>query len=157
MSRSFRFVALEAEPFAPLFDQSDEELASLGAKRMVVDERPGFPCRVSLQDGEVGETVVLLPYTHHDVPSPYCSSGPIFVRKGVPTARPAVGEIPEMLARRLLSVRGYDAEGMMIAAEVVEGRDLESTITRLFTNDRMSYLHLHNAKPGCFNCAVVRA
>lgn len=157
MSVPFRLVALPAELFAALFDRSDAELEALGARRMVVEEKPGTPCRVSLADAEAGETVLLLPYMHHDVPSPYRASGPIFVRRGVPTARPGVGEIPSMFRHRLLSVRAYDDDAMLVGAEVAEGRDLEACIGRLFADDGVAYLHIHNARPGCYNCSVVRA
>ncbi len=157
MNRSFQFIALESEQFAPLFSQSDAELAAMGARRMVVDEKPGFPCRVSLADGEVGETVILLHFSHHDVSSPYRASGPIFIRSGARTTRPAAGEIPLMFRHRLLSVRGYDTAAIMVAAEVVQGDTLEEAIRRLFTNDDVRYLDIHNAGPGCYNCRVVRA
>ena len=123
MKDSFQIVALRSESFASLFDRTDAELEAIGARRMVVDDKPGFPCRVSLEDAEVGETVVLLPFTHHDVSSPYRASGPVFVRRGVPTARPTVNEIPVMLQHRLLSVRAYDAAAMMVEADVVQGPD----------------------------------
>ena len=156
-STRFQFVALPSTPFAPLFDLSDEELAARGARRMVVDESPGFPCRVSLADAAVGETVILLPFTHHDVSSPYRASGPIFVRRDVETATPAVNEIPAMFRHRLLSLRAYDAAAMMVDAAVVEGGDLEGAISRLFADDLVRYVDIHNARPGCFNCRVVRA
>jgi hypothetical protein len=123
---------------------------------MIVDEKPGFPCRVSLVDAEVGETVLLLPFTHHDVASPYRASGPIFVRKGVRTATPGAGEIPVMFRHRLLSIRGYDAGGMIQGADVTMGTELEDVIQRFFGSKSVSYLHIHNAKPGCYNCRVVR-
>jgi len=157
MSGSFQLVALPYEPFRKLFERSDEELAALGARSMTVDEKPGFPCRVSLKDGEVGETVVLLSYAHHDVDTPYRGTGPIFVRKNAEEARLAPGEIPEMLWQRLLSVRAYDAQAMLVASTVIEGSELDATIRRLFEDRAVSYLHLHNAKPGCYNCCVVRA
>ena len=157
MSGSFRLVALPYEKFAPLFERSDEELRGLGVRRMVVDDKPGFPCRVSLADGEVGETVVLLSFFHHDVDTPYRGSGPIFIRRNVQTASPAVGEIPLMFRHRLLSVRAYDAEGMLVTAEVVKGTELEHAIERPFANQTVRYLHLHNAQPGCYNCRVDRA
>ena len=81
MNTTFRFVALPFEPFAPLFAMSDAELTAAGARRMVVEETPGTPCRVSLQDAEVGETVILVPFLHNAVASPYRASGPIFVRR----------------------------------------------------------------------------
>ena len=157
MSGSFQFIALPFDQFAPLFRKSDAELQAMGARRMLVDSMPGFPCRVSLADAEVGETVLLLPFTHHDVPTPYRGSGPIFVRSGVRTATPAVGEIPAMFRHRLLSIRAFDAAGMLIGAEVVNGKDLEGSIKRLFADEQTGYLHVHNAGPGCYNCRVVRA
>lgn len=157
MNASFQIVALPAERFAPLFDRSDEELAAIGARRVTVDARPGFPCRVSLADAEIGETVLLLPYTHHDVSTPYRGSGPIYIRRGVAAANPKVNEIPVLLRHRLLSIRGYDAAGMMAAADVVDGGELEAAIQRLFADERVRYLDVHNARPGCFNCRVVRA
>ena len=157
MNASFRLIALPYERFAPLFDQSDADLEGIGARRMIVDEKPGYPCRVSLADAEVGETVVLAPFTHHEVSSPYRASGPIFIRHGATTARPGAGEIPIMFRHRLLSIRGYDAKAMMVAAEVVEGSDLEDCIGRLFADESVSYLHIHNALPGCYDCRVERA
>jgi hypothetical protein len=157
MNGSFRCVALPAERFASQFGRSDAELGAIGARRMIVDEQPGYPCRVSLADAEVGETVLLLQYTHHDVSSPYRASGPIFVRQGVSTATPAAGEVPGMLRHRLLSLRAYDQDAMMVAAEVVKGSEIEAAIRHLFADERVAYLHVHNALPGCFNCAVIRA
>jgi hypothetical protein len=157
MSAAFQFVALRPEPFAPLFELRDAQLHEMGARRLVVDEKPGFPCRVSLADAEVGETVLLVPFTHHDVRSPYRASGPIYVRQGVKSASPVVGEVPEMLRHRLLSVRAYDREAMLIGAEVVNGTELTGTVDSLFASEAVSYLHVHNARPGCYNCRVVRA
>ncbi len=157
MSTSFRFVALPFERFAPLFGKSDAELQAAGARRMLADEKPGYPCRVSLADAEVGESVLLLPFTHHDVSSPYRASGPIFVRSGARTATPAAGEIPAMFHHRLLSVRAYDGAAMLVGAEVVSGGELEAAIRTLFAGEGVSYLHIHNARPGCYNCRVERA
>ncbi len=157
MSDGFRIVALPSDQFAPLFDQSDAALRAVGAQRMIVDRTPGFPCRVSLADADVGETVILLPFQHHDVASPYRASGPVFVRRGAATATPAVGQVPAMLRHRQLSVRAYDEAAMMVGAEVVPGTELEQAIGRQFAQSGVSYLHVHNALPGCYNCAVVRA
>lgn len=154
---SFQFVALPSDRFAALFGQTDSELQAAGALRQIVEENPGVPCRVSLADAEIGEIVLLLPFTHHDVPSPYRASGPIFVRSGVTSATPAPDEVPTMFRHRHLSVRAYDAAAMMVGAEVVNGTEIEDAIRRLFSDERVSYLHVHNARPGCYNCTVVRA
>lgn len=155
--RSFQFVALPSSRFAPFFAWSDADLEGIGARRMTVDANPGFPCRVSLVDAEAGETVLLMPFAHHDVPSPYRASGPIFVRQAAVTARPGPGEVPAMLRHRLLSLRAYGDDATMIGADVVEGTVLDDAIMRLFSDRRAAYLHVHNARPGCYNCSVVRA
>jgi hypothetical protein len=157
MSTTFQFVALPLEPFAPYFDMDDAGLHAVGARKLVVEEKPGTPCRVSLEDAEIGETVLLVPYTHHDVPSPYRSSGPIFVRRGARRATPGPGQVPFLFRHRLLSLRGYDRAGMMVAAEVVPGAELEPVLHRMLSQETVDYLHVHHAKPGCFACRVQRA
>ena len=124
---------------------------------MVVDAKPGYPCRVSLADAEVGETVILLTHTHHEVESPYRASGPIFVRQGAAAAGLAPGEVPAMLLHRQLSLRAYDAGAMMVRSEVLDGSELEAAIGRCFADPQIAYLHVHNARPGCYNCRVERA
>lgn len=156
MRTDFQFVALPIENFSHLLSMSDAELESHGARRINVDSHPGFPCRVSLMDAPVNERVILTPFRHHDVISPYQSAGPIFVREKAQMAKPDVNEIPVMFHHRLLSVRAYDEVGMMKNARVVEGRALAETIRDFFTTESISYLHIHNAGPGCFNCLVQR-
>ena len=157
MRSDFQFVALPIENFSHLFSMNDAELESHGARRMKVDSHPGYPCRVSLMDAPVSEQVILTSFRHHDVVSPYQSAGPIFVRENAQTAKPQVNEIPVMFHHRVLSVRAYDEAAMMKNARVVEGRALEETIREFFTTESISYLHIHNAGAGCFNCLVQRA
>ncbi len=154
---SFRITALPAAQFAPLFAMSDAELLQHGAVRRVADHAPGFPCRVSLADAEPGETVLLVHHEHQPASTPYRSGHAIYVRAGAVEARPEVGEVPPVLRRRLLSVRSFDASGMMVDADVVEGRDVEPVIERLLARPDAAYLHLHNAKPGCYAARVDRA
>ena len=154
---SFQISALPYEPFAPLCGLDDTQLSARGAKRYIADRRPGFPCRVSLADAAPGERVFLVPFTHHDADSPYRASGPIFIREDARQASPGVNEVPELLRLRLLSVRAYDANALMVDADVVEGRELESVIERLFNDPQVTYLHVHFARPGCFACRIDRA
>jgi uncharacterized protein DUF1203 len=153
----FRISALPLDAISPLFDRSDAELAAQGIRRMIADSKPGYPCRVSLVDAEVGERVLLLPYVHHPVQGPYRASGPIFAREAALEARLGVNEVPDSVRGRLLSVRGYDREGMMVASDVTEGRSLGECASRLFADERVDYLHLHNARAGCYSCRVDRA
>jgi hypothetical protein len=157
MNTDFQFKALSEADFTSFFELNDELLTAQKARKMIVDKKPGFPCRVSLVDAEVGEEVILLPYCHHEVSSPYRASGPVFIRKGAVAAALEVNEVPQMLLHRLLSLRAYDSSGMMVEAAVVEGNELAAAIRLFFSNAEVSYLHIHNAKPGCFNVHVNRA
>lgn len=62
-----------------------------------------------------------------------------------------------MLELRAQSIRAYDSDNMMIAATVVEGEAVKSTLQKMFANALVVEVHLHNARPGCFNCKAVRA
>jgi hypothetical protein len=153
----FKIEGLRPDAFQPLFSLDDAALASRGARRQIVDHKPGYPCRVSLEDAEPGEEVLLLNWEHHAAASPYRASGPIFVRKNAARAWTGPADsVPAMLRSRLLSVRAYRSDGTMLAADVCDGRNLELTISKLFSDSGVSYLHVHNAKPGCFNCRVDR-
>jgi hypothetical protein len=154
---SFQIVGVPFEPFESLFSLSDEALAELDARRVRATEKPGFPCRVSLADAEIGEELLLLPYVHQPVRSPYRASGPIFVRKAARQCRLAAGVIPDYVRTRQMSVRAYDAAHLMIDAAVCEGKDVAAAILGMFDNSNVAYIHLHNAKPGCFSCLVDRA
>ncbi len=154
---SFRILALSESQFAPLFDMSDEALAARGAVRRIADQSPGFPCRVSLRDAEPGETLVLANFEHLPVASPFRSRYAVYVRRGAVQARLAAGEIPAMLRSRLLSVRAFDDAGMLVDADVVDGREVEGAIARLFDAKATSYLHVHFARPGCYAARVDRA
>lgn len=68
-----------------------------------------------------------------------------------------VDEVPEQLRSRLLSVRAFDASGMMKGAEVAPGTALEDVIKEMFRKKEVEYLHIHNAKPGCYAARVDRA
>ena len=153
----FRISPLPIDEFAPLFELSDAELTARCMRRMIADAKPGYPCRISLVDAEVGERVILLPYPHLPGPGPYAASGPVFAREAARQAQLRVNEVPESVRRRLLSVRGYDREGMMVASDVTEGAALEASVSRLFSDERVAYLHLHNARAGCYSCRLDRA
>ena len=155
---SFRIHPLPLAPFQPLFDMDDAALLRLGARRRVADAPHAAPCRVSLADAEPGERLLLVNHRHLDAPaSPYRGGGPIFVRESAVQAAPAAGEVPDMLGRRLLSARIYDADWMMTDADVVEGRDLAGRLEIWFADPAVSRIHLHTARRGCFMAAAGRA
>jgi hypothetical protein len=153
---SFRITGLPAESFRHLFELSDGELATHRALRCTVDKENSFPCRVSLTDAALGDEVLLVNYEHHPVDTPYRSSFAVYVREGEETYD-AVDQVPDQLRRRILAARGYDADGMLVNADLVDGRELEGKIEQLFAEPRIAYLQLHFAKPGCYAARVERA
>ena len=153
----FRITGLPAEAFQHLFTLTDEELARHNAVRRIADDRrPGYPCRVSLADSEPGDELILVNYEHLPVASPYRMRFAVYVRKG-DEAYDRFNEVPEQLRRRVLAVRSFDAEGMMLGFELTDGRELESAIGKLFSEPRAKYLHVHFAAPGCYAARVDRA
>jgi Protein of unknown function (DUF1203) len=153
----FRITGLSAAPFRHLYGLSDEELARHGAKRFVADKKPGFPDRIEMRDAEPGETVLLLNHVCQPARTPYYATHAIYVREGAETAYDRKCEVPEVMRARLLSLRAYDAAGMMLDADVVDGREIESVIERLFANPAVAYIHAHNAKRGCYSGRIDRA
>lgn len=123
---------------------------------MTVDAIPGYPCRLTLEDAEPGESVLLVNYEHLTVNSPYRSSHAVFVREGATSCPPLINRIPEQLKIRLLSIRAFDADGMMVEADVVHGEEAEAVIRKMLDLRGVDYLHIHNAKPGCYAARVDR-
>jgi hypothetical protein len=154
---NYRITGLPAGQFAELQRAADDELGRRGVERRIVDEPNSAPCRISLQDAAVGEEVLLLNYQHLATASPYAGSGPIFIRRTATQAFDGMNLVPAQQRRRLLSVRAYDATDHMVDAEVAPGSELEALIERLFADARVAYLHVHNARRGCYACRVDRA
>lgn len=154
---NFQIEPLKGADFAHLFALSDEDLAARKACRQIVREKPGTPCRVSMEDAEIGETVLLLNHCHQPGNSPYQASHAIFIRENARQARFAVNEVPAVIRARLISLRYFDRDHMMIDADVVEGEAVARALADAFEAKEIAYAHLHNAKPGCFAAAAYRA
>lgn len=152
----FRVQGLDPDLFADLRTMNDERLAAKGVERVRVDESPGAPCRISLDDAEVGERVLLLSFDHQPAETPYRQQGPIFVRE-TRVRFDGVDVIPPALARRPLSLRGFDESHMMIEADIVDGANAAPLIERFFANDKVAYIHAHYARRGCFAARFDRA
>jgi len=82
---------------------------------------------------------------------------PFFVREGAEQTYDRVDEVPEVMRMRLLSLRAFDAQGMMLNADVVPGKNIEAVILQLFATPQVAYIHAHNAKQGCYSGRIDRA
>jgi hypothetical protein len=154
---AFRITGLSPEPFDHLFGLPDDKLAEHGVKRYVADEVPGYPCRIEMRDAEPGETVLLLNHVCQPAETPYRASHAIFIREGATDKYYHVDQVPGVMRVRLLSLRAYDTEGMMLDADVVEGDKIEPLISKMFADLDVSYIHAHNAKRGCYAGRIDRA
>lgn len=152
---NFTVSGLSPEPFVPLYGLSDGELAAHRARRVVVDGS-GFPERIEMRDAQVGETLLLVNIEHQPADTPYRSSHAVYVREGA-TERWSGDHLPEVMRKRLLSLRGFSADGSMVAADVIEGSEAEQLIERLFADPAVAYIHAHYAKPGCYAARIDRA
>jgi len=154
---NFRITGLPPETFQPLFGLSDAELARHGAVRRIVDRKPGYPDRIELRDPELGDSVLLVNFTHLPVDSPFRSSYAIYVREGARDRYDRINEVPEQLRSRVLSLRAFDEHDMLRDADIVEGGAVEALIERLLASPETAYIHAHYAKPGCFAARIDRA
>lgn len=153
----FRIKGLPANEFAHLAGLDETRLAELGVQRVRIAEPHSAPDRISLRDAEPGETVLLLNYEHLAVPTPYRSRHAIYVVEGEQRTYDAVNTVPAPMRRRLLSLRAFDEQGMMLDADVVDGAQVEPLIERLLGDARAAYVHAHYARMGCFAARIERA
>ena len=152
---TYRITGLDPAPYKPLFGLSDSELAEHGVVRMTVTE-PTFPCRVSLTDRALGESVLLLNHVSHDVANPYRASHAIFVTEGVEEPAEYIDEVPPVFVKRVLSLRGFDSDGMMADAILTQPGEADAGIRKLFANPEIATIHAHNATRGCFSAKIER-
>jgi hypothetical protein len=96
-------------------------------------------------------------HVHQPAHTPFHASHAIYLREGATAARTVEARLPLALRRRLLSLRGFDRDGMLVEADVVEGRQADALIVRMLGDARIDALHVHFARPGCFAARIERA
>ncbi len=153
---SFTVTGLSPEPFRPLFGLDAAALAEQGVIRVHIDAPASAPCRITLDDAEPGETVLLLNHEHLPVDTPYRSRHAIYVREIAQEAAVFSNALPPALERRLLALRAFDRDHMMVEAEVVEGREAAPLIEAWLAGEKVAYLHAHYARRGCFAARIDR-
>jgi hypothetical protein len=146
---------LDPAPFRHLFGLPEQDLATHGVVRMTVDD-PTYPCRVSLTDRAEGESVLLVNHVSHDVANPYRASHAIFVTEADEAPAEYVDAVPPVFETRVLSLRGFDKDGMMTDAILTQPGEADAGIRRLFANPEIETIHAHNATRGCFSAKIER-
>ncbi|MFZ9396382.1 MAG: DUF1203 domain-containing protein [Erythrobacter sp.] len=147
---------LDPAPFRPLFELGEAELAARGIVRVVADAAPGYPCRVTLEDAQPGERLLLLNHESRSGESPYRARHAIFVRETAQQAAVHEGQVPEVFVPRQLSLRGFDAAGMMVDAMIAEPGTADEALRAMFDDPRIVEIDVHNAIRGCFSARARR-
>ena len=154
---TYQINGLDPLPFAHLVGLDEEQLPARGAVRMTANQKPSFPCRVTLDDGEIGETLLLVNHVSHDGDNPYRASHAIFISERATEAARYVDEIPPALERRILSLRAFDEAGMMTDAALAQPGEADAVIRRLLADPQVDHIDAHNAIRGCFAARVERS
>lgn len=153
---AYRISGLAPADFEGLFGLSDEALSERHAVRMTADKTPGFPCRITLEDAEPGEAMILVNHVSLDAPTPFRASHAVFVREGAREAPTYVDQLPPVMTNRMLGLRGFDAGGMLRDGLVAQVGKAEAGIRKLFENPDIATIHAHTAAYGCFVARVER-
>ncbi len=152
---SYRITGLDPAPFHPLFVLDDAALRARGAER-VVARGPGAPCRVSLTDSEAGERLILANFVSNPASGPYRSGFAIFVSEAAQEAALYQDEVPALLDRRALGLRGYDSDGRLVDALLALPGTADAMIRGLLENREIAQVHAHNAAHGCYLARIER-
>lgn len=147
---------LDGAAFSGMFALNDDQLAAINARRVTATAKPGFPCRITLEDAEVGEQLILLNHVSHDVATPYRSAYAIYVRHSDAAAARYVDELPPVFIGRPIALRGFDATGMLRRAALAQQGEADHAITTLLADDEIAYIHAHNAAHGCYAARIDR-
>ena len=148
---TYRIAGLDPAAFA-----DTEALIAAGAVRVRADSKPGFPCRVTLEDAEPGESLLLLNHVSHDVATPFRSAYAIYVREGAAEAPEYVDQTPAFFGHRTLGLRGFDGDGMLRRAAVAAPGEADRAIRDLLGHAGLAYIDIHNAGAGCFMARAER-
>jgi hypothetical protein len=152
----YRIEGIDARACRHLLGLDDETLALHNARRVVADSKPGFPCRVTLEDAEPGESLILMNYVSHDVPTPFRSAYAIYVRESAGRSACYIDEPPPVFSGRTLGLRGFDGHGILRGASLALPGEADGQIRALFERPEIETIHAHNAAAGCFAAKIVR-
>ncbi len=154
---TYRITGLAPQNFAALIGADDVTLARHHAVRVMATHKPGFPCRITLEDAEPGESLILINHISHDVATPYRSAYAIYIREGADRSAAYIDALPPVFEGRALGLRAFDSEGMLRNAALALPGQADAQIKALFEAQEIAYIDAHNAAHGCFAARVERA
>lgn len=142
---AYRIAGLDPAAFA-----DTQALLARGAVRVTADRPDAYPCRITLEDAEPGESLLLLNHISADVATPFRASHAIYIREGARVASVHADAVPALLARRTTSLRGFDAVGMIREAALAAPGEADTGIRRLLDRKEIAHVDIHAAAWGCF-------
>lgn len=154
---SFIIRGLDPQRFQRLIGSADAVLKDHGVLRRIATSKPGFPCRISLEDAEPGDSLLLLNHESHSAPTPYRSAYAIYINEKAREAARFEDEIPPVMRARPIALRHFNRDGCLVGASLALKNDCREAIIAAFSDEAVSYIHAHNAAHGCFAAEVRRA
>ncbi len=152
----FTIEGLNGSDFEHLYGLSDERLKEVGAIRARVDEYPSYPDRITLRDIPIGEYAILMNHHYLRSNSPYQGSHAIYIWEGKTEPAVIINAIPEVMKKRVISLRAFDKNDMIIDAVIASGEEIKQAILSHLAVPKTTYILAHNAKQGCFSCRITR-
>ena len=115
-------------------------------------------CRFCLHDGnpDVQKHILFSYMPVEQDKNPYAEVGPVYIHDTCDQYKNTSVFPPDLKKRQYLTVRGYDAEQMLVAGVMSEGAAVEDAIDKLFDNKIIQYLHIGDATTGCYFLKVER-
>jgi hypothetical protein len=153
---TYQITGLDPAQFTHVVGASDADLTGHAAVRVTATAKPGYPCRITLEDAEPGETLILLNHVSHDVTTPYRNAYAIYVRESALAPAQYRDTIPPVFETRPLGLRAFDASGMLRTAALALPGEADAKIRDVFANPEIAYIDVHNAVHGCFAARVER-
>lgn len=141
---------LDSARFVALFDAPPATLAANLAEWREVATDSGHPCRVTLEEAQVGERVLLINHTSLDKATPFRTSHAIYVREGARQAAAFEDRLPEMFMQRTLGLRGFSADGYLHDGTLAAPGEAHEAIGSLLAQSEVAYVDIHAAAYGCF-------
>lgn len=122
---------------------------------LIADSPHGYPCRHCLRWAQPGERMILFPFAAIPPGRPYSETGPIFVHAEPCERYAATDEFPAAF-REGRTIRAYNSDHDMIAAEIANGEGPEAGIARFLQKPETAFVHVRSATRGCFTMEIER-
>ena len=152
---SFLIDAIPTERLDAIRDAGADD-AGDAFKPFVNADPDGAPLRCCLREARTGERLALIAYRPDGTAGAYREIGPVFVHADRCSGYPEPDAYPAEFRPRRQVLRGYDDEGRIIDAVIVEGEHAEDGIDHLLSNPAVATVHSRNVLYGCYMFAIRR-